>query len=170
MPKAAKIQDWLQIIGTFGIVASLIFVGLQMQQTHEIALSTTYQNRTAAAVDTNIGSISSPEFLRGVSKIYLNRADELTMSEAVALEWHIGAVLQMIENNHIQYQAGYLLEEHWQRNLDEMRCTLSVPFSQKVAVGWPFRESFAALIAEVLQEISTETENCWVVNYSYPLD
>jgi len=69
MIDTAKVQDWLQIIGTFGVIASLMFVGLQMRQTHDIALSTTYQNRTATAIDTNIGSINSPELLLGVSKI-----------------------------------------------------------------------------------------------------
>lgn len=170
MVDTARIQDWIQIIATFGVIASLVFVGLQMQQTHEIALSTTYQNRTATAIGMNVGSISSPEFLLGVSKIYLNRASELTMPEAVALEWHIGSVLMIMENNHVQYQAGYLSEEHWQRNLNEMRCTLSVPLFREIAENWPFRESFSAVIDNVLQEISTDSENCWAGSFSYPLN
>jgi len=28
----AKINDWLQVVGFFGIFASLLFVGLEMQQ------------------------------------------------------------------------------------------------------------------------------------------
>jgi len=37
-----KIGDWLQIVGMFGVIASLLFVGLQMKQSHEIAKSATY--------------------------------------------------------------------------------------------------------------------------------
>jgi len=170
MIDTAKVQDWLQIIGTFGVIASLMFVGLQMRQTHDIALSTTYQNRTATAIDTNIGSINSPELLLGVSKIYLDRASELTMPEAVALEWYVGSVLMMIENNHLQYQAGYLSEEHWQRNLNEMRCTLSVPLFREVAEDWTFRKSFAAVVETVRQEISADTEKCWAGSYGYALN
>ena len=33
---SAKLNDWLQVIGIFALVASLIFVGLQMKQTQEI--------------------------------------------------------------------------------------------------------------------------------------
>ncbi len=33
---AEKLNDWLQVIGIFALVASLIFVGLQMKQTEEI--------------------------------------------------------------------------------------------------------------------------------------
>ena len=41
---SAKLNDWLQVIGLFGVVASLIFVGLQMKQEHEIALSNGIQS------------------------------------------------------------------------------------------------------------------------------
>lgn len=37
-----KLGDWLQIIGLFGVIGSLIFVGLQLKQTQAIALSETY--------------------------------------------------------------------------------------------------------------------------------
>ncbi len=33
---SAKLNDWLQVIAIFALVASLIFVGLQMKQTQEI--------------------------------------------------------------------------------------------------------------------------------------
>ena len=32
---SAKISDWIQIIGIFALVASLIFVGLQMKQSQD---------------------------------------------------------------------------------------------------------------------------------------
>jgi hypothetical protein len=34
---SAKINDWAQVIGIFALVASLMFVGLQMKQDREIA-------------------------------------------------------------------------------------------------------------------------------------
>ena len=40
---SAKLNDWLQVLGMFAIVASLIFVGLQIRQTDAIALSQIYQ-------------------------------------------------------------------------------------------------------------------------------
>jgi hypothetical protein len=33
---SAKPNDWLQVIGIFALVASLVFVGLQMKQKQEI--------------------------------------------------------------------------------------------------------------------------------------
>lgn len=34
---STKLNDWLQILGMFGIMGSLVFVGLQVKQTDEIA-------------------------------------------------------------------------------------------------------------------------------------
>ena len=33
----AKLNDWMQVIGIFAVVASLIFVGLQLRQADEVA-------------------------------------------------------------------------------------------------------------------------------------
>ena len=80
-----------------------------------------------------------------MSKIYADKAGELTMPEAIAVELNIGTALTMIENNHLQYQAGFLPEEHWERNLAEVECILTVPLFREIVAGWPFRASFAAI-------------------------
>ncbi len=49
---SAKLNDWLQLIGVFAVVASLIFVGLEIRQTDEIALSQIYQERAIASRET----------------------------------------------------------------------------------------------------------------------
>ena len=41
---SAKLNDWLQVLGIFALVASFIFVGLQMQQDREIAKVMIYQS------------------------------------------------------------------------------------------------------------------------------
>ena len=38
-----KLNDWLQVAGMFGIIGTLVFVGVQMNQTQKIALSANYQ-------------------------------------------------------------------------------------------------------------------------------
>jgi hypothetical protein len=164
-----KVSDWLQIVASFGVVVSLVFVGLQLRQTQEIALSQTYQGRTANTVETNIGSINSPAFLSGMAKLYTRSDNDLTMQEAVALEYHMGTVLTMLENNHLQYQQGFLSEEHWQRNLDELRCQVTVPFLREIATAWPLRDSFDAVIAEVIRE-SQPDDNCWYWGWDYPVN
>ena len=63
--------------------------------------------------------------------MYLNRIDELTMPEAIALERYVGSILLLLENNHLQLEAGYLTEGHWQSNLGKLKGTLfRAPFSR----------------------------------------
>ena len=37
--KPTELNDWLQVIGLFGVIASLIFVGVQLKQDRQIALA-----------------------------------------------------------------------------------------------------------------------------------
>ena len=59
----SKINDWLQVVGMFGLIASLVFVGMQIKQDHQIALSGTYQARSDASAELTISAINSPAFL-----------------------------------------------------------------------------------------------------------
>lgn len=166
---STKLNNWLQVAGQLGVIASLIFVGLQLKQTQAIALSDTYQNRTATMIAANSGAINSPAYLSGAAKIYAGKADELTMPEAIALELQFGNVLAMIENNHLQYEAGFLPAEHWQRNLDELRCNLTVPLFREVTAFSALRESFHAVIEDVIRQLPEDAGNCWLADWTYPL-
>jgi hypothetical protein len=48
---SAKLKDWMQVVGIFAVVASLLFVGLQMKQTHEIALGEALVNVSAIGIE-----------------------------------------------------------------------------------------------------------------------
>ena len=94
----------------------------------------------------------------------------LTMQEAVALEWYVGTTLTLIENNHLQYLWGYLSQEHWQKNLEELECLFTVPFFREVPPEWNFRESFMEVISDVMQKIPpADAENCWSYDWSFPM-
>ena len=46
-----KLHDWLQIIGIAAVVASLVFVGLQLKQSDEIALADIFESAAARGVE-----------------------------------------------------------------------------------------------------------------------
>ena len=46
-----KLHDWLQVIGIAAVVASLIFVGLQIKQSDEIALAEVLESVAARAIE-----------------------------------------------------------------------------------------------------------------------
>ena len=169
MVDTKRINDWLQIVGIFGLIASLIFVGMQINQDHEIALSGVYQARNDISVQSSMDAINSPEFLNASAKIYANRSDDLTMQEAVAFEYYIGATMNNFENNHQQYLMSYLSEEHWQRNIRELECILDLPMVRQIVSIWDFRGSFEKLVAEIIEKVVREPSGCWDYDWSYPV-
>ena len=47
--KKISIDSWVQLLGMFGVIASLVFVGLEMRQSQRIALVSQIQERSYAA-------------------------------------------------------------------------------------------------------------------------
>ena len=45
-----KLNNYLQTIGAIGIMASLIFVGMELRQTQKIALNSQNQSRTETLI------------------------------------------------------------------------------------------------------------------------
>ena len=89
---SAKLNDWMQVFGIFALVASLIFVGLQMKQTHEIALAGQYQSRAQTTIDYFLVRMES---------------DQVNPRYAAQIRW------ALMDNNHFQYQQGFLTNETW---------------------------------------------------------
>jgi hypothetical protein len=56
----------VELPGVFGVVGALIFDGLQLEQTPAIGMAETYQNRTAATIDTNVGILTGPAAFSGL--------------------------------------------------------------------------------------------------------
>ena len=158
---SAKLNDWIQIVGIFALVASLIFVGLQIKQAEEIAESNAYQARAQTSIEFNSARASSPEFISAMAKIYAGHAEELTGEEEVVLDYFLGAQMTMFENLHFQYVLGYLPEEHWQKDLAEMHCLLSLPINQELVGYVELRESFQAVVDEILAEVAVNPSDCW---------
>ena len=106
---SAKLNDWMQVIGIFAVVASLIFVGLQMKQSQEIALAEQYQARAEAAQAMYLSVLES-----GVSWESL----DVPMQEKSPDERNLAIALSQwswtqYDNHYFQYKAGFLDEESW---------------------------------------------------------
>ena len=101
-----------------------------------------------------VSAVNSPAVLSAFAKIYANRSGELTMQEAIALEYYLGANMVLFENNHLQYELGFLSEEHWQRNIAELICTLELPEHRRMMRNWDYRASFQKVINDIIDQIA----------------
>jgi hypothetical protein len=163
---SGKLNDWLQVVGMFGVIASLIFVGLQMKQSHEIALSSAYAARAQISVDYNLASSGNPEFTSATAKIYRGEVDSITLEERVALEYNFGANMYMWENQYFQFKSGFLPEEKWLQILAEMHCMFSNSLYRGLLFGWYFPEPFQKILDEIVDGAEKNPSDCWEVDYS----
>ena len=158
-----KRNDWLQLLGMGGVIASLVFVGLEMRLTREIAISQTYQSRAESEIASALESAANPAFHSGVVKLYDGHPEDLTPEESVALDYQFGALVTLWENDHFQYQNGYLSEEHWDKTVQNMLCTFGSPFNRSMLDnnGWHFRRSFTVVLKEIADQAKSDPLNCW---------
>ena len=174
---SAKLNDWLQVVGQFGVIASLIFVGLQLKQDREIALAATYQDRSSAVAETISTFSTNQNALSAVvrSRYGLNPHDPLppgivelaeglepiTVIEGFAAFSYANAMWHLWDNSHFQYQSGFLPESHWQRVRSSIKGTLTQRTFNRFAFEVDpdsHRPEFREEIYRILAEIEAESE------------
>ena len=77
--KKIELNDLLQILGMVGLIASLIFVGLELRQNQQVARITAYQALTEQIHDINSLLVTDSEISDIVTRALQNQ--ELTASE-----------------------------------------------------------------------------------------
>ncbi len=120
---SAKLNDWLQVIGIFALVASLIFVGFQMKQEQEIAIANQYQARATTAVSVQEARDQSEIVRRQEGQRHIDLYgwpegfdEEMSAEEFGSIIFDARRLIYAYDNNHYQYHAGFLPEDTWQSN------------------------------------------------------
>jgi hypothetical protein len=151
-----------ELVGIAAIVASLIFVGLELRQSHQIALAAQYQARTdsgrqyfyeSLASEYRIQSLAEdirgwqwpPGFLSDAEQQWLDNNPPSVWAEA---SYWATINLYGFDNYYYQYQMGLLSEEGWLALESRLRSLLNGdPFARYLIVfyGQDFRESFTEL-------------------------
>ena len=158
---SAKLNDWLQVIGLFGVIASLIFVGLQMKQDREIAMSAAYQARSSQISEIQTAMAGDPAMRGFFHKVDTGKLDEITPDEANATVLYLGAVFNFYENVHYQYMNGFIDDEHWEKSRGGLKNMLYSDFARSIFLESiiPWRTSYQALAEEIIAEIDAEEAN-----------
>lgn len=150
--KSEKLNDWMQLLASIGVILSLIFVGVQIRQSRDIAIADIYQQRTALLLDNFYVDVPAETEFRAFMK---ERAGEpLDPDEEYALTNRYAARIAYWENNHFQYQIGLLPEEQWEASKNSIRGQAS---QQAFLDTWEserfqLRSSFADEVDGILDE------------------
>ena len=165
----AKLNDWMQVVGIFALVASLIFVGLQIRQEHEIARVQIYQERSSAATEVFISAASSPEAMAASVKSafadpfqeieFEGWAGPITAQDMALGSMQVNAFMALLDNSHYQFQAGYLPLDHWESVREAVKgAAKGFPFflfRMKATLNQrrpEFRKELEKIIAEIDEE------------------
>ncbi len=155
-----KETDWksiAELVGIAAIVASLIFVALQMKQSQEVAIATQYQERTALTIETIVARSQIPDLVESIGARLKADFDQYTSEEKSTKEignlWFASRLsLASFDNAHFQWQAGYLSEEGWEMQNRTLRWfLLSEPMAQFIVRERDlYRRSFQELCRELV--------------------
>ncbi len=155
----SRVRDWLETIGIFGVIASLIFVGLEMRQSQRIALSAAYQARADSSMTLRMASLDSETLQSAKAKLGQGMGlDQLTPEEAIVARDRWNAQLVYLENMHYQYVSGFISEEQWQSNRVELTFMLSSSPEWRhsmVNICDLFRDSFCAEMRAAVKRIES---------------
>jgi len=159
---SAKVNDWLQVVGLFGVIASLIFVGLEMQQAKQIALSAANQARTDASVEFITTAATDPVMRSATIKMSSGNGDSMTPEEISTYRGLTYANLMIYENLYLQYRNGFLPEGRWLGTRNNIKVGLigagPAPAIRPAYEGNPnlWSPSFRQLIESIIDEIEND--------------
>jgi len=108
-------QDLIQIAAMLGIIASLIFVGLELRQSQRIALATQAQERAAMLMDrANAWLEAGLDF----QSIHFEQNYDATISESMtAMRTSAHQSWFLYENDYEQYSLGLMNDGTWQAKI-----------------------------------------------------
>ena len=105
----------VQIFGMLGVIGSLIFVGLELQQTQRVAIAGQQQARSALVVD-----IISNLTVTGIDfqSVYLEEELDYELSRnEVGLRNVIHTVWGLYENDFYQFREGLMDQATWESKI-----------------------------------------------------
>ncbi len=160
-----KWRDIAELIGIGAIVASLILVGLQLQQSQEIAVGAQYQERAHAQIENYLSQIQSDQALIDRGQRLINAASsgsypiviknliETKGPESVAVTYLLyRSKMAMMDNCHFQYESGFMTEDTWLAMRHRLQNLLSddVFAAMYRSESWHFRSSFQEETSQLL--------------------
>ncbi len=168
--KAVKLKDSVEMVGIAAIVASLIFVGMELRQSQEIAIASQYQSR----IEMNLEFLDSmPEQdLRRIGERLKSRMAEISLvpeqesrfSGITPIEMGMSFVqtqkiIFTFDNGYYQYQAGFMNEESWRAIRRRSKRILGESALARESIlnkSYQWRDSFVLEFGKMVQEYEDE--------------
>lgn len=164
----------IEIIGATSIVASLVFVGMQLNIDTEVALSDQYATRTESIKSDIRARLESEDFMSYQEVAWENGQrppwwndnyeNRVTTSGASPRQvyaniYNLQLGLFHVDNLYYQYQRGLLDEEFWARSRATVKDVMQVDFNRDVYLNSAFRLPIQELLTAIASEIANEQQS-----------
>ena len=169
--KPTNWKDIAELIGISAIVASLIFVGLQMKQAQEIAIADQYQNRAGTIVEFYMAQIQSERVINQRARQFKAAADagqltaplkrlldNLGAEEYAVAYMRIRAGLTTLDNYQFQHEKGFMDDSSWNafRNSYKSMVTSEMVIALVRSQPDRYRPSFLDVVDSMIEEADVE--------------
>ncbi|MBM87013.1 MAG: hypothetical protein CMQ41_01410 [Gammaproteobacteria bacterium] len=122
--KKVSLDIWIQLIGMLSVLAGLIFVGLEMRLSQQIALAAQQQER-ASLVTEVIGSFAEANPPISFLDFIDENLDLSNQDIRAVAETYVYRIWMVYENDYLQYELGLMDEDIWQAKIASMRYVYS---------------------------------------------
>ena len=162
---SSKLNDWIQAIGIFAVVASLIFVGMQMKQSQDIAIAAQYQERYGVAMQFWQERMQHESLMLRTAEISIdqnglpaNMENPVDLVEFGIFVADIRQALLIFDNQHFQYESGFLTDDAWLGYRRGLKVLIVRPGYQYVLGlnSSTFRDSFLEFCESLIEEAQSE--------------
>jgi hypothetical protein len=134
-----SLEQWsylAQIIGAIAVVASLVFVGVQLRQNTKAILTQTSQTHSALYHSIIAGLSENGEVAR-IWRVGLADMDSLAPDERVRFMAFVSTLFRYYEASHVQSLRGLLDAEHW-RTIEQQVTDLAA--QPGIQAWWQLRQ------------------------------
>ena len=118
--KKVSMDVWIQLIGMLGVLAGLVFVGLEMRQSQQLALAAQQTARMQVWTD----------MVNAFTETEINYPDAIGDFDPQSNIAH--AALWIFENDYIQYELGLMDEHIWEAKMNPLRRTYNTCSGRQV--------------------------------------
>ncbi len=154
------LQETLQILGGIGVIASMIYVGIQIRNNARAVRAATYQQISVISLQAWLSLGHNGDtvdiMLRGIDDF-----SALARVEKARFRFILMAYLKSYENAWFQHKIGTFSESDWKAMTADMHSFFSSPGTH---AAWPlvknrFNEEFVAYVDDVVQRLATTAAN-----------
>ena len=148
--KTSVLNDWLSLAANLGVIAGIVFLGVEIQQNTAVTRSAAAQEISNASVEFFMRVAENSDLAR-VIKIANENPSELSEVEIVQFDSVTAAVFMIMEGAYKQYRLGFLPKEGWEPYEKLIKGFLTNPISRTwwVNSSTVFSPEFEAMVIVV---------------------